>query len=495
MGDLPPPAAPAGSIGPGREAPPRLRRNVFHLLDLIPLSTSSVAPTFSIAAAFGVMVAYAGPQAIMSVLFAFPFFLFAALLFRQLNIHYPHAGASYHWGSRIVGRRFGGLQAWIVTLAYFLSLPPILVPAGAYTLSLLASFQLVSPVVVSSIFWQSMTGIAWAGVAALPLVLGAKPTARFTEGFLLVELVILGAFLGVGLLALPTHTVNPPSLSWFFSTRVNPLDFALALVVVATILDGWEIDSYASEEAKRPRDWPGISGILGLVSVFAIYLITMPLMVAETPLAALSSSPDPLATWIGGVMPSATWGMDLAVIISTASSLWLTAFILSRAWFALGRDGLLPGAFARLHRRFQSPWISVAVITSAEVGVQLTELTSSSVFAFFSVVLTAAGIFLMLEFSLDAISATVGLRKAHRALAMEHGALRHSHPFYRIVAPVTAGGMLAIVVIGLYTNVTLLYVASALLVPAVYFVWRAARTPSLAPPLEPEVLGREPAAP
>lgn len=480
---VPPVVPPNPALG---GSPPRLRRNVLHLLDLIPLSTSSVAPTFSLAAAFGVMVAYAGPQAIMSVLVAFPFFLFAALLFRQLNVHYPHAGASYHWGSRIVGRRFGGLQAWIVTLAYFLSLPPILVPAGAYTLSLLSSFGLVSSPVVSSVFWQSMTGIAWAGVAAIPLILGAKPTARFTEAFLLVEVVILGVFLGVGFLALPTHTVNPVSLSWFFSTRVNPLDFALALVVVATILDGWEIDSYASEEARRPRDWPGTSGILGLLCVFAIYLVTMPLMVAETPLSSLSSSPDPLATWIGGVMPSATWGMDLAVIISTASSLWLTAFILSRAWYALGRDGLLPGAFARLHRRFQSPWFSVGVITSAEVAVQLTELTSSSVFAFFSVVLTAAGVFLMLEFALDAISATVGLRKAHRALALERGALRHSHPFYRIIAPITAGAMLTIVAIGLYTNITLLYVSSALLVPALYFVWRAARTPSIAPPLEPE---------
>ncbi|EQD26927.1 amino acid transporter, partial [mine drainage metagenome] len=109
--------------GPASPAePPSLRRGVFHLLDLIPLSTSSVAPTFSIAAAFGVMVAYAGPQAIMSVVVAFPFFLFAALIFRQLNIHYPHSGGSYHWGARILGRRFGGFQAWIVTLAYFLSL-------------------------------------------------------------------------------------------------------------------------------------------------------------------------------------------------------------------------------------------------------------------------------------------------------------------------------------------------------------------------------------
>ncbi len=472
---------PAHPAAPGGAGPHQLRAGVFHLLDLVPLSTSSVAPTFSIAAAFGVMVAYAGPQAIMSVVVAFPFFLFAALIFRQLNIHYPHAGASYHWGARVVGRRFGGLQGWIVTLAYFMSLPPILVPAGAYTLSLLAAVGTIPGSMVSSLFWQAMVGILWALVAAIPLLLGARPTARFTEAFLLVEVVLLGAFLGIGLLALPGHTVNPISAGWFFSFGVHPLDFALALVVVATILDGWEIDSYASEEAQRPREWPGKSGIIGLFSVFAIYMITMPLMIAETPLGALASSPDPLATWIGVVMPSAAWAMDLTVIVSTASSLWLTAFILSRAWYALGRDGIFPKAFGRLHARFRSPWVAVVVITMAEIVVQVTELTSSSVFAFFSVVLTAAGFFLMLEFALDAITATVGLRRAHRSMGIEQGGL-HLHAGYRILAPLTAGAMLVIVLIGLATNTTLLYVALALLTPSVYFVWKAGTLPDFGRP-------------
>ncbi len=472
-----------GTGGAPAQEPHQLRRGVLHLFDLIPLSTSSVAPTFSIAAAFGVMVAYAGPQAIMSVVVAFPFFLFAALIFRQLNIHYPHSGASYHWGARIVGRRFGGLQAWIVTLAYFLSLPPILVPAGAYTLSLLVAFGLASPAVAGSIFWQSMVGILWALVAALPLLLGAKPTARFTEGFLVVEGVILALFLGIGFWALPTHTVNPFQIGWFFSFGIHPLDFALALVVVATILDGWEIDSYASEESKKPREWPGKSGIVGLVSVFAIYLVTMPLLILETPLGALASSTDPLATWMGGVLPEGVWGIDLAVIISTASSLWLTAFILSRAWYAMGRDGLLPKPFARVHARFKSPWVAVAVITVAEVAVQLSELTSSSVFAFFSLVLTAAGIFLLAEFALDSVSATVQFRGRHRGLGLEAPG-PHVHSIYRWLAPITAGAMFTMILLGFLTNATLLYASAGLLIPAVYFVARSRRAPGLGVPLE-----------
>ncbi len=463
--------APSSGTSPERH---HLRVEVFHLLDLIPLSTSSVAPAFSIAAAYGVMVAYAGPQAIMSVVVAFPFFLFAAIIFRQLNIHYPHAGASYFWGTTVIGRQYGGFQAWIVTLAYFMSLPPILVPAGEYTLQLLNFLGWVNPGVVTSISWEALVGILWALVASVPLVLGAKPTARFTEAFLALEVIILAIFLGIGFYALPTHVVNPVSASWFFTSRVNPFDFALSLVVVATILDGWEIDSYASEESKKPRQWPGKSGIVGLLSVFLIYMVTMPLITMETPLAALSASPDPLATWIGYVLPSAGWAIDVAVIASTASSLWLTAFILSRAWFSMGRSGLLPAAFARVHPRFRSPWVSIGVITAAEIAVQLSELTSASIFAFFSLVLTAAGIFLIAEFALNSITATVHFRRTQQPMGLE-GPGWHSHRLIVVIAPITALAMLSMIVLGFVTNTTLFYVSLGLLVPSVYFVWKAGR--------------------
>jgi len=454
----------------------RLRSGVLHLFDLIPLSTSSVAPAFSIAAAYGVMVSYVGPQAIMSVVVAFPFFLFSALIFRQLNIHYPHAGASYFWGTWVMGRRYGGFQAWIVSLAYFLSLPPILLPAGEYTLQLLGSFGLVPAGAVNSLIWEATTGIGWALVAAIPLLLGGRPTARFTEAFLGLELAVLAIFLAIGLWTLPHHVVNPLRASWFFSPSVNPLSFSLAFVVVATILDGWEIDSYASEEAQKPRRWPGTSGVYGLAAVFLLYMITMPLMTIETPLGALSSSVDPLATWVGYVMPSAGWAIDLAVIASTASSLWLTAFILSRAWYAMGRSGILPRAFARTHGRFQSPWVCIAIITGAEVAVQLSELTSSSIFAFFSLALTAAGLFLLAEFALNGITATVHFRQVRHPMGQEP-ARPHRHSWMIVLGPLTAGAMLVIIAVGLVTNPELALVSGLLLAPSAYFLWRAGRLP------------------
>jgi len=360
-----------------------LKRDILHILDLVPLSTSSVAPTFSIAAAYGSMVALMGPNAIMAVIVSFPFFLFASIIFRQLNRKAPHAGASYHWGMLLVSKKYGSFQFWIVGLAYFLSLPPIIIPAGEYTLDLLYRLHLISRAMELSVFWDSIVGMIWAVIAAIPLLLGAKPTARFTEAFLVIELIILSSFIGIGLVALPTHDINKFSFSWFFSPSwlTSPsafFDLSATMVIVATILDGWEIDSYASEESKKPTRWPGTSGIIGLISVFIIYMIVMPIMTIETPISALSSAVDPLARWASYVIPSYVWLMDIAVIASTASSLWLTAYILSRAWYAGGREGLLPRIFSKVHSKFGSPWFTIIAITALEIFVQGLELVSPS---------------------------------------------------------------------------------------------------------------------
>ncbi|MCI2414173.1 MAG: APC family permease [Candidatus Aramenus sp.] len=454
-----------------------LKREVLHILDLVPLSTSSVAPAFSIAAAYGVMVSLAGPQAIMSTFITAIPFLLIALIFRQFNLHFPHAGASYHWGAKVVGKRFGAFQAWIVTLAYFLSIPPIVVPAGEYTLALLYSLGWIPYSAYSSQFWVSVVGIAWILIATVPLLLGAKPTARFTEAFLMIELVVLALFLGLGF----SHfkVVNPFSWNWFFSTRVDWTGVVQASVVAATIVDGWEIDSYAAEESKRPNKWPGLSGVIGLLSVLVIYGVAMPLMTMETPLNALAQSVDPLYTWAQYVVPPFAWLINLAVLASTASSLWLTEFILSRAWYAMARDNLLPSLFGWVNARFKSPWANVLVMSGLNVLINALMLAFPSVQAFFTLVLSSAGIFLAMEFLLDSVSGVLFFWVRHRPMELE-GVGPHVHWAYRVISVVASLSLGAIIALGLYYSPSNIgwefpYVFAGLMVFSLVFVYLSRR--------------------
>ncbi len=405
--------------------------------DLVPLSVSSVGPLFSVAATGGVMAAQAGWWTLPAIaILALPFVV-SSFVFRLLNRHFPHAGASYHWSARILGRRASRYQAWILILAYFLSIPPIAIPAGSYTLALIAPHY-QAPAAVR----MAMT-LFWIAFAAVPLLLGARPTARITQLLFCVEMVSLAAFGVLGVvnwhrLSIPVHFGRPP---------VGGI--LIVAVIAATILDGWEIDSYAAEESERPRKHPGLGGIVGVLGALLFYTVLYPLMLGETPMRLLANSTDPLAVWSHRLIPGAPWAMLVPILFSTAGGLWLTSFILSRALYAMGRERLIPSSFGKLNRH-DAPHVATLTALGLAVVVVGLQLLVSSFARFFDLVLAGAGFFLLAEFFLDSVTATVFLTTGHRRLPGT-GLEPHSHPL------LTAGAFCSSVIMGVLLIAFFLY--------------------------------------
>ncbi|MHB1988935.1 MAG: APC family permease [Acidimicrobiales bacterium] len=376
----------------------------FHLWDLVPLSVSSVGPMFSVAATGGVMAAQAGWWTLPAIAVLAVPFVISSFVFRLLSQHFPHAGASYHWSARVIGRGVSRYQAWILILAYFFSIPPIAIPAGSYTLALLAPHYRAPAVVHLAVT------LFWILFAAVPLLLGGRPTARITQVFFVVEMVSLVGFGVFG--ALSWHRLSVP-----IHFGPPPIGGILVVAVVAaTILDGWEIDSYAAEESRRPRDHPGIGGIVGAFGALVFYAILYPLMLGETPIHLLANSTDPLAVWSHRLVPGAPWVMLIPILLSTAGGLWLTSFILTRALYAMGRERLVPRGFAKLSRR-HVPHIAIVVSLGTAAVVVALQLFVASLASFFTLVLSAAGFFLVAEFFLDSVTAGVFLTVGHKRLS------------------------------------------------------------------------------
>ena len=94
-----------GSSTRGRQsasAEGRGLRQSFHLWELVPLSVSSVGPLFSVAATGGVMAAQAGWWTLPAIAILAVPFIISSFVFRLLNQHFPHSGASHHWSARII---------------------------------------------------------------------------------------------------------------------------------------------------------------------------------------------------------------------------------------------------------------------------------------------------------------------------------------------------------------------------------------------------------
>ncbi len=440
-----------------------LKENVHKFLDLSALSTSSVAPAFSIAASYGVIAYYLGFYSIMGIIIVFPIYLFASLLFRRFNKLFPNAGASYHWGNKIVSKKYGSFQAWVITLAYFFSIPPIIIPAGEYTDVLLYNMGIINYSTYISDYTVFIIGSFWVLITIIASILGARPTARLTELFLFIEIFIISLFIVIALFYLPGHIVNSINFKWYFNLNAifkKPYSFMLAFPIIATIMDGWEIDSYASEESSNKTKWPGTTGIIGFIFVFIIYIVTMTLMDAETPMKLLSISIDPLATWSQYIFPRYSFIMDIAVISSTASSLWLTTYILSRAWYAMTRDKLFPNLFGYTHKKYGTPWSNLILIAISAEAINSLMLFLPSLENFFAELLSISGIFLMLEFAIDSFTGIyLYIYKPSRNPYLRY--------YYILIAIIAFVGFSTMIVFGLITNIMFIIVIIILMLPAI----------------------------
>ena len=128
---------------------------------------------------------------------------------------------------------------------------------------------------------------------------------------------------------------------------------------------GFDAVATAAEETKNPnRDLP--IGIIGSLIVCTILYIAVSLA-----LTGIVPYPD-----LGNAEPMAyalrANGSNLgSALIGTGAVAGMIAVLLvlmygqSRIFFVMSRDGLIPSVFSKLHKKFQTPHISCAIVTVA----------------------------------------------------------------------------------------------------------------------------------
>jgi APA family basic amino acid/polyamine antiporter len=136
----------------------------------------------------------------------------------------------------------------------------------------------------------------------------------------------------------------------------------MAFIPVMFTYSGWNAAVYVAEEVRSPgRNVPLALG-LGTLTVVAIYLGLNALYLYALPAAQLGAVQgarliDTVAERLFGV---AAGGLLAAfTIVSIAASVSAMIIAGPRVYFAMARDGLFPGAAARVHPRFRVPVVAV----------------------------------------------------------------------------------------------------------------------------------------
>lgn len=294
----------------------------------------------------------AGPAIIFSYMLAGLACAFSALSYAELASSIGGCGSAY--GYAYVG--FGEIIAWIVgwdlLLEYSITVSTVSVGWSGYFNDLLLALNIHIPTkfltdpqhggIINSLAFSIIL------ILACLLSLGVKSTKRINNIMVAVKLSVIALFIAV---ASTEFNLNnwTPFIPYGWGGVMN----GASLIFFAYV--GFDAVSTAAEETKNPqRDLPfGILGALGVCTL--VYIIVAGLLTGIAPYKTLNvSSPisHSLLT-LGHQLVASLIGVGAVAGLTTV--ILVLFYGLTRIFFAMARDGLLPGCFAITHPVTKSP--------------------------------------------------------------------------------------------------------------------------------------------
>lgn len=140
------------------------------------------------------------------------------------------------------------------------------------------------------------------------------------------------------------------------------IPFGVALVSVLWVYDGWADVSFVGGEVRDPRkNLPRVL-ILGTLIIIALYLLANFAYLAVLPVSEIRHSKlvaaDVASRLIG---PVGVVFVSTAVMVSTFGTLNGSTMTGPRILFAMAQDGLLFKPIAKVHPRYQTPHVAIAL--------------------------------------------------------------------------------------------------------------------------------------
>jgi len=333
-----------------------------------------------VASAFGAQ--YLGVSSLFVWVIAGVIAMVIALCFAQCAAIVPRVGGPYAYAKEAWGPFAGFIVGWSLWFAELISLAVFPLAFTQYLMFFLPNLSWV---------FQTLTKVLFVAFLAITNIIGVKAAGRINDLLTIAKLAPLVFFAVAGIAWI---VLNPSVASSNFSSPMAGFDianFGTALVLIFWAYAGFEISTIPAGEIDKPEKTIPKAIILGISIVIVFYLTTNVVLFGVRNWSVLAIDKAPLATATNSILASnATLALvggaivGVGALISVAGSDESGMIGTSRLGYALAADGLFPKLFSRLHERFNTPYLSIAVqsgiaVVAAIVG-GLSLLISVSVF-------------------------------------------------------------------------------------------------------------------
>lgn len=334
----------------------------FGLGDAIILGLSSSGPAQTLAVSLAGMVAACGYGGVVPVLLCFVPMLGIAIGYQRLNRWDPNSGATYAWVAKVFHPYLGFLAGWMILTYYTLGTTSLTIPAGTYTLELLA------PGYVDRHWAVALAGGAWNVAVTLLALRGLKVAAKFEWAIVVFQYAVLLLVAAAGIVALARGGGAAAfSWSWLSLQGMGGMRGLMSGILIACFMySGWDAAVYVNEESADRRNNPGLAAIASVSILALFYAVTLfGLQAILAPSELQSHAGNALALIAARLLPG-PWGLVMSLVVLTATLATLQAAVISaaRVGFAMSRDGVMPKAFRRVDPRTGNPWMATVAMST-----------------------------------------------------------------------------------------------------------------------------------
>ncbi|MDX1982327.1 MAG: amino acid permease [Bryobacteraceae bacterium] len=302
----------------------------------------------------------AGPAIWLSFLLAAFGCGLAGLCYAELASMIPVAGSAYTYTYATLGELFAWIIGWDLILEYAVSNMAVAVGFSAYFNDMLDGLfgvhlplHLSRPTFMNGEYTGSFNLPALCIVLLLTWILtrGVRESARANNAMVIVKVaaILIFVFAGYGAVNAENWTPQMP----------NGLSGVLtgSAIVFFTYI-GFDSVSTAGEECRNPkRDLPfGI--IVSLIVCSSLYIAVSVVLTGMQNWTALNNAAPVANALKAAGLDSARRLVTVGALGGMLSSLLVFQYGQARIWFAMSRDGLLPGIFSHVHPRYLTPYYS-----------------------------------------------------------------------------------------------------------------------------------------
>lgn len=295
------------------------------------------------------LLSYAGDHAALIILLLTPIFWDVPAIFTvlELNSMMPVTGGYYKWVKYALGTRWGFYEGWWTWLYTFVDLaiyPVLFVMYASFFFPELAQYKV-----------QVCLLVIW-GSAGLN-IMGIVPVGKVS---LFLSAVVLAPVVILIVLAFHHHA-GPLSIPAPSFKGLTFPSFGMALYTVMWNCLGWDnVTTYAEEVEQPVRSYMTSMAIAFVLVIVVYFFVTWVAQQSGIDHQKFSDEGMPAL----GVLIAGHWLGVVMAVGGMASSLGIYAAVLlsvSRVPHVMAEDGLLPKGLNKLHRKFNTPYISIII--------------------------------------------------------------------------------------------------------------------------------------